>query len=231
MKVVTLCSGGLDSVTLAYYIHKYQGWEQTLLFVNYGQKHQKESRFALACANDLGLRLTFVRISWMGDHGMYSALTAGSMEIPTGPYTPESLAATVVPNRNAVLANLAASLAVSLDYDGIALAIHAGDHAVYPDTTLSFALALGDLLRESTGNPEFRVHAPFIRSTKADIIETGARTNVPFEKTWSCYVGGSAHCGMCSTCVERRAAFAEADIQDPTVYVGYGEADNAVSND
>jgi 7-cyano-7-deazaguanine synthase len=104
------------------------------------------------------------------------------------------------------MANLAASLAASLGYDGIALAIHSGDHAVYPDTTFRFIRALEDVLRESTGDPAFVTYAPWTQRIKADIVATGARMGVPFEKTWSCYVGGNVHCGRCSTCIERRKA-------------------------
>lgn len=215
MRFVTLCSGGLDSVTLATLL-KARGHEQTLLFVDYGQKHLVEHRYAYKCAVRLELRLEGVVIS--GGDIFESALTSPKREIPLGSYTSENLAMTVVPNRNAVLANLAAALAVSLGYDGIALAIHTGDHEVYPDCRPEFVAALRVLLRVATGQENFQVSVPFLPAQKYQIVLAGDRAGVPFEETWSCYRGGMLHCGMCSTCIERKNAFEFAGVHDPTEY-------------
>lgn len=213
MKLVTLCSGGLDSTTLVYYLAR--DHTQMLLFVHYGQKHVKEHFGAMKCADDLGVHLVNVAIT--GAAIFRSALISTNLEIPSGKYAPENLAATVVPNRNSVMANLAAALCVSLDYDGIALAVHAGDHAVYPDCSPEFIHALQSLLTIATGRP-LRVEAPFLYNTKSQIVFQGAMLGVPFEKTWSCYKGGELHCGVCSTCIERKQAFVEAGVEDPTEY-------------
>ena len=217
MKLVTLCSGGLDSTTLAYKLAAL-GNEQVLLFVNYGQRHLREHGSAVQCAIDLKVPLRNVVISGAGI--FRSALTDPELEIPSGEYTPESLTITVVPNRNSVMANLAAALCVSLDYDGIAMAMHAGDHAVYPDCTPQFILALEYLLSIATGRQQRRLHvfAPFLVRSKAEIVALGAKLGVPFENTWSCYKGSELHCGVCSTCTERKAAFIEAGVPDPTKY-------------
>ena len=50
------------------------------------------------------------------------------------------------------------------------------------------------------------------------VVAEGARLGVDFARTWSCYKGGAIHCGKCGTCVERREAFAQAGVADPTVY-------------
>jgi 7-cyano-7-deazaguanine synthase len=98
--------------------------------------------------------------------------------------------------------------------------MHAGDHAVYPDCTPKFVLALEYLLSIATGREQRRlnVFAPFIDKSKADIVTLGWSLDVPFEKTWSCYKGGELHCGVCSTCKERKKAFIEANVTDPTRY-------------
>lgn len=217
MKLVTLCSGGLDSTTLAYLLAN-EGNTQTLLFIHYGQKHLKEHFSADACARALGVHLVNVTIT--GEGIFRSALTDPNLEIPSGEYAPENLAITVVPNRNSVMANLAAALAISLDYEGIALAVHAGDHAVYPDCRPEFIEALENLLSMITGREQRRlsVLAPFIDKSKAEIVALGAGLGVPFEKTWSCYKGGELHCGTCSTCQERKGAFVKAGVADPTQY-------------
>ena len=62
------------------------------------------------------------------------------------------------------------------------------------------------------------LHRPFVGMTKADIVALGAKLKVPFEKTWSCYKGGTLHCGRCGTCIERREAFYLSKICDPTIY-------------
>jgi len=217
MKIVTLCSGGLDSTTMAYMLASH-GEEQVLLFVDYGQRHLREHVSAVQCARDLGVPLVNVAIA--GQNIFQSALTVPELEIPSGEYAPENLAITVVPNRNSVMANLAAALAVSLDFDGIAMAMHSGDHAVYPDCRPQFVLALEYLLSIATGRDQRRmkVVTPFINRSKADIVVMGADLGVPFKKTWSCYRGGEVHCGVCSTCTERKRAFVEAGIMDPTEY-------------
>jgi 7-cyano-7-deazaguanine synthase len=192
------------------------GDEQTLLFINYGQRHLKEHFGAMRCSEELGVPLKNVAIT--GETIFKSALVDPKLEIPSGEYTPESLAVTVVPNRNSVMANLAAALAVSLNYDGIAMAMHAGDHAVYPDCTPGFVSALEGLLCLATNNIQFKVVAPFVNKSKREIVTLGAELGVPFEYTWSCYQGGALHCGMCSTCQERKNAFEMAHIPDPTEY-------------
>ena len=66
--------------------------------------------------------------------------------------------------------------------------------------------------------PGFRIIAPFIDKTKAEIVQIGAGLEVPYANTWSCYQGGELHCGVCGTCVERKEAFALAGVTDPTTY-------------
>lgn len=215
MKLVTLCSGGLDSTTLAYHL-KSQEHEQVLLFVNYGQKHVREYNSAYWCGWNLKVPLHYVTIT--GGGIFKSALTSPDLEIPLGEYASENLAITVVPNRNSIMSNLAAALAVSLDYDGIALAVHAGDREVYPDCSPRFTILLADCLREGIGKKDFKVLAPFVNHSKAQIVALGAELGVPFEKTWSCYKGGELHCGVCSTCLERKGAFRDAGVSDPTEY-------------
>jgi len=211
MNLVTLCSGGLDSVTLAHLLHS-QGHMQELLFIDYGQRHITEYHYAYKCAADLGLHISDVEIR---GQIFSSALTDFDVAVPSGEYTPETLSTLVVPNRNAIFANLAAALAVSRGYDGIALAVHGGDHEVYPDCRPSFIASLRRFLEVSTGI-SLEVSTPFVHRSKAQIVEIGLGLNVPFEHTWSCYKGGDKHCGVCPTCRERIAAFE--GYEDPTEY-------------
>lgn len=77
--------------------------------------------------------------------------------------------------------------------------------------------AMGDAMRLGT-YAKVALLRPFIALTKGGIASEGARLGVDFARTWSCYKGGAVHCGRCGTCVERREAFALAEIADPTTY-------------
>jgi 7-cyano-7-deazaguanine synthase len=99
----------------------------------------------------------------------------------------------------------------------VAIAAHAGDHAIYPDCRPEFAEAM----RGALGLCDYvhvNLYTPFQHRSKADIAAIGHMAGAPFELTWSCYKGGDLHCGTCGTCVERKEAFALAGVYDPTVY-------------
>ncbi len=214
VKIVSLISGGLDSIVMLHLL-KSQGYTQMALIVDYGQKHSKEMNYAISAARKSG---TPHRLAIVKGTGLFkSALTVSGMPIPTGVYTTENMSTTVVPNRNAVFGNLAASLAISLGYDGIAMAIHAGDHELYPDCRPKFVEALRNLLEVATGKP-LLVLTPFITWDKTSIVMEGSKLGVSLVSTWSCYEGRQQHCGVCGTCVERKRAFAKAYISDLTSY-------------
>jgi 7-cyano-7-deazaguanine synthase len=129
--------------------------------------------------------------------------------------------ATVVANRNAIFVDVAVGVAVAEGADAVAIGVHAGDHAIYPDCRPAFVDAAERLARvanEGFAADGFRVLAPFVEWSKADIVRRGAELGVPFADTWSCYRGRDVHCGTCGTCVERREAFALAGVPDPTRY-------------
>jgi len=126
---------------------------------------------------------------------------------------------TVVPNRNAIMFAIAFGLAAANREDAVAVAVHGGDHFIYPDCRPAFVDAFAAMQRwalDGMGNVAFR--APFLHFGKAEIVRAGAGLGVPFAETWSCYKGGARHCGRCGTCVERREAFHLAEVDDPTAY-------------
>ena len=139
---------------------------------------------------------------------------------PDGHYTDESMKATVVPNRNMLFLAVAASWAIAQGAAAVAYAAHAGDHAIYPDCRPEFVRAMSAALGLADWR-QLELATPFINWDKGQIVRRGAELGVPFEKTWSCYRGGTAHCGTCGTCVERREAFSQAGIADPTIYELY----------
>ena len=217
MKTLVVCSGGLDSVSLA---HKCagEGHLAALVSFDYGQRHKREIEFAREAAERFRVPFHLVDIGAIGAVLTGSALT-DDVAVPDGHYAEETMKATVVPNRNAIMLTIAFGLAAAQKLDAVALAVHGGDHFIYPDCRPGFIDAFRTMQRAALdGYASVALSAPFVESTKADIVREGARFDTPFARTWSCYRGGEVHCGRCGTCVERREAFHLAGVEDPTVY-------------
>ena len=116
-----------------------------------------------------------------------------------------------------ILLSLAAGHAISLQFDTVAYAAHAGDHTIYPDCRPKFAEAMDQALKLCDWN-SVSLYRPFVLLSKQDLVRKGKELGVPFEKTWSCYAGNDIHCGKCGTCVERKEAFELVGLSDPTEY-------------
>ncbi|MDQ2715128.1 MAG: 7-cyano-7-deazaguanine synthase QueC [Chloroflexota bacterium] len=216
---VAIVSGGLDSVTLAHFLHA-EGYALHLLAFDYGQRHKKELAFAEQCARRLDARYNVIDLSMVGAFLKGSALT-DTIPVPDGHYTDATMAITVVPNRNAIMLTIAYGIAVAEQAELVAIGAHAGDHAIYPDCRPAFITAFDAMQRiavEGFGHQHLRLEAPFIHLAKQQIVRLGSVLGVPYAETWSCYKGGDKHCGTCGTCFERREAFQLAQVPDPTAY-------------
>lgn len=219
-KAIVLLSGGMDSVSALYDVAQGHDVLATLSF-DYGSKHNpKELPFARWHSDRLGILNHVVSLGFMGDLFKSDLLKTGG-GIPDGHYEESSMKKTVVPFRNGIMLSIAGGLAESVGAQYVAIAAHAGDHAIYPDCRESFMQAMGDAIRLGT-YAEVRILRPFIVLTKAQIARRGHELGVDFSQTWSCYKGETVHCGTCGTCVERREAFELAGIPDPTVYANTG---------
>lgn len=216
---LVVLSGGMDSTTLmAHYAAL--SYRLIAVTVDYGQRHRREIDSARRIAAHYGARHHVVDLSGLGSVLGGSALTDDSVTVPDGHYAEQSMKATVVPNRNAVLANVAVAVGVAHRAGVVALGMHAGDHFIYPDCRPAFHAALRELVAVANeGFPTPSVEAPFITWSKADIAAHGTRLGAPLEASWSCYKGGERHCGTCGTCYERREAFQTAGLADPTEYL------------
>ncbi|RUU14514.1 7-cyano-7-deazaguanine synthase QueC [Mesorhizobium sp. USDA-HM6] len=217
MKTLVVCSGGLDSVSLA---HKVAAEQEIagLLSFDYGQRHRKELGFAGLCAERLNVPHRIIDIREIGRGLSGSALT-DNVDVPDGHYAEDTMKVTVVPNRNAIMLAIAFGVAAAHHADAVATAVHGGDHFIYPDCRPAFIDAFQMMQdRALDGYANIRLYAPYVNLTKADIVEDGARHGTPFAQTWSCYKGGERHCGRCGTCVERREAFHLSRHPDPTDY-------------
>jgi 7-cyano-7-deazaguanine synthase len=219
-KAIAIVSGGLDSVTLAHYLHT-EGYELHLLSFDYGQRHDKELQFAERCAQRLSVKHTVIDITSLGQLLRGSALTDDQVEVPDGHYADSNMSVTVVPNRNAVMLAVGFSVAAAEGAEVVALGVHGGDHFIYPDCRPEFIQRFDHMEQAALGEfAQVRLYAPFLDEGKDGIVRIGSQIGVPFEETWSCYKGDENHCGTCGTCVERKEAFQKAGIKDPTIYKG-----------
>jgi len=215
-----MVSGGIDSSTLCYRAVR-EGFTVFPLTLVYGQKHEREIRSAAAVCEDLGLSPRVVDISSARSLFGASALTDADVPIPgvsASEENYETLAVTVVPNRNAVFLSLAVAYSQSVGCDVVLYGAHHSDRGVYPDCRREFVSAFEAAERLATDNERLVIDAPFAEMDKSQIVALGARLGVPFERTWSCYAGRGIHCGSCSSCRERKRAFEEAKVADPTEY-------------
>lgn len=216
MNVAVLLSGGLDSTTALHWAHRHHRVVCALSF-DYGSNHAARE---LACARwqaeSLGIPYREIDLRSISAH-LQSALLSGAEAIPTADYNEDNLKQTVVPFRNGIFLSIAAGIAESNGAEGIVIAAHNGDHALYPDCREDFMTAMASAISLGT-YANLQILRPFISNTKEEITAIGARLGVDFAHTYSCYCGREHHCGQCATCRERRDSFLAAGIPDPTVY-------------
>jgi 7-cyano-7-deazaguanine synthase len=218
MKIISIVSGGMDSVSMLYQ-QKAQGHALHVLSFNYGQRHKKELEYAKAAARDIGALWDVVDLSGL-THLIGGSSLTDNIPVPDGHYAEENMKITVVPNRNAIMLAIAYGVAVAEQADAVATAVHAGDHFIYPDCRPAFTEAFAVMQNHAIdGFGRVQLLTPFITCSKSDIVKMGAAVGTPFDKTWSCYKGSDIHCGTCGTCVERKEAFELAGIPDPTEYL------------
>ncbi len=216
MKVVVLCSGGMDSVTALHWARAHHAVVAAVSF-DYGAKHNhREIPLAAEHAAGAGVPHRIIPLDFIGKYFASDLLQSGGA-IPEGHYAAENMRRTVVPFRNGIMLAAAGGLAESVGAAGLVIAAHQGDHTIYPDCREDFMRAMGDALRLGT-YAGIELLRPFIAMNKGQIVAEGTRLGVDYARTWSCYKGGTVHCGKCGTCVERHEAFQQAGLADPTVY-------------
>ena len=211
---VIIYSGGLDSTTLLY-----EERERVALAVtfDYGSNHAARE---IACAKHhcalLGIEHLVIELGFMSRY-FQSSLLSGAADVPDGNYDEANMKSTVVPFRNGIMLSIACGLAESRGLKRVLIANHGGDHAIYPDCRPTFVDAMNAAMQAGTYEG-VQLAAPYTNISKADIIRRGAQLGIDYGATYSCYRGGEHHCGTCGTCTERREAFLEAGIPDPTKY-------------
>jgi 7-cyano-7-deazaguanine synthase len=219
-RAVVLLSGGLDSATVLA-LARARGFECYALSVHYGQRHTAELAAARQIAAALGARehrIMGVDLAGIGG----SALTDPGLAIPESPTT--GIPITYVPARNTLMLSLALGWAEVVGAADIFVGVNAVDYSGYPDCRPEFIQAFENLARLATKagveGAQFKIQAPLITMSKADIIRAGTELGVNYSATVSCYQAAAdgAACGKCDSCRLRAAGFAAAGIPDPTRY-------------
>ena len=213
MKVILILSGGMDSTTLLYDMLN-SGHEVKCLSIDYGQRHRKELDGAKQICKDIGLDHRIADLSGIKQFLKGSSQTDDTINVPEGHYEEESMKLTVVPNRNMIMLSIACAWAISEKYDAVAYGCHAGDHAIYPDCREEFTDIMARAFHLCDWH-KVMLYRPYVSYSKGKIACIGKELNVPYGKTWTCYVGGDKPCGKCGCCNERREAFEFANMKDP----------------
>ena len=219
-RAVVLLSGGLDSATVLA-IARSQDFECYALSVEYGQRHSAELDAASRVAAATGVydhRIMRVDLAGIGG----SALTDKTIALPESSTT--GIPVTYVPARNTIMLSLALGWAEVLGAGDIFIGVNAVDFSGYPDCRPEFIAAFARLAGVATkagveGQP-YRIQAPLISLSKAEIIREGLRLGVDYALTVSCYQADSdgRACGKCDSCRLRSAGFTAAGVSDPTRY-------------
>jgi 7-cyano-7-deazaguanine synthase len=211
-KCVIVLSGGPDSVTVAYWAKK-QGYQIYPITFNYGQIAVKETQAAQKIAEKLDTTTKIIDLSALKE--IFSDVT--SLCNTNIPLTSEFSAPIIVPFRNAIFLSAAVAYAVAVGADTIFYGAQGSDEPFYPDCRREFYEAFEKAARLGTCQ-EITIQAPFSGKHKSELFKAGAKLGVPFELTWSCYRDSAKHCGKCESCNNRKKAFKEAGIADPTKY-------------
>lgn len=183
--IVLLLSGGLDSVTLMYWLHD-QGHSIHPVMVDYRQKHVQELQFAKLHAQRLNLLFTTLTIPDLGSNDE----------------------TWIVPNRNMILVAHAVSIAVRAGADTVAIGCNAGDAAGFPDCRLPFVARMNLAIR-GAGYDHIELVAPFIDWPKWKIAALAQEIGIKANEIWTCYRGGKIPCGTCPACVKLKEAIAK----------------------
>jgi 7-cyano-7-deazaguanine synthase len=227
---IVLTSGGLDSTTCLAIARAESFSPLYSLAFDYGQRHRHELAAARQIAKHAGVaehRVITIDLRQFGK----SALT-DAIDVPKDRDESKMTAevpVTYVPARNTIFLGYALAWAEVLGVRDVFIGVNALDYSGYPDCRPEFVEAFERMANLATkmttesgaSSRPFKVHAPLVHLTKAQIIRRGIELAVDYGVTHSCYdpdAQGRA-CGRCDSCLLRRKGFAEARVPDPTRYV------------
>jgi len=221
-RAIVLLSGGLDSATTLA-ICANEGFDPYALSFDYGQRHAIEIGAAKRVANAISARehkIAKIDLRIFGG----SALTDDIAVPKNRPTNEHDVPITYVPARNTIFLSYALGWAEVLGARDIFIGANAIDYSGYPDCRREFLEAFENLASLATKagmeGQRFRIHAPLLTMSKADIIRKGLSLGVDFSLTHSCYdpTSDRAACGECDSCRIRLAGFRDAGLADPLRY-------------
>ena len=216
-KAIVLLSGGLDSATVLYWAMS-KNYEPHALLFDYGQRHGRELRSALALCQRVHANFKLVRFNlpWQG-----SSLLDPSMKVPhprSAKAIGKQIPSTYVPGRNTIFLAFGLSYAEAIGAQSVMIGANALDYSGYPDCRPDYISAMAKVFklgsRKGREGKQIQIIAPLLKMTKSQIIQMGNRLSVPYELTWSCYRGGARPCGKCDSCLLRARGFAGAGTID-----------------
>ncbi len=225
MKAIVVCSGGLDSVAVAYSIRKDVN-SMILLFFDYGQRSLvQEEACAKKCAEKLDASFVKISLPWLMNFDGSKLTTDEALPDVNLSDVKKSRASILdywVPCRNSLFITIGLAYAESLDLKGegvydVYVGIKDEGDVPMKDTTPSFLEAMNTVAKEGTHHGTYKVLAPFLHDDKVTLVKK-CHGLVPWEDTYSCYVGGEKHCGSCENCQLRKKGFYWANVEDPTSY-------------
>lgn len=222
---IVLFSGGLDSTTCLA-IARHEGFTPVALSFRYGQRHTHELECAASIAREAGVEHLIADIDLAAFGG--SALVDPSLDVPKHDSVDEvgddSIPITYVPARNTIFLSFAVAVAETRGAHDVYIGVNAVDYSGYPDCRPEFIAAFESMAnlatREGVEGRPLRIHTPLIDLTKAEIIRLGLSLGVDYGRTLSCYDPSPpmGACGHCDACLLRARGFADAGVDDPTVY-------------
>jgi 7-cyano-7-deazaguanine synthase len=217
---VILLSGGLDSM-VAGGLARAAGYRLFALTIDYNQRHRVELLAAERVATMLDVERHVVLPLDLSQFGG-SALTDTHIAVPKTGVAP-GIPATYVPARNTIFLSVALGWAEAIGARDLVIGINALDYSGYPDCRPAFVSAFEAMARQATKagveGDGFRVHAPLIAMSKADIAREAARLGLDVAQSWSCYdpAPDGLPCGRCDSCELRAKGFAEAGLTDTLI--------------
>lgn len=217
-KVVVSLSGGMDSSTLLAEVRRDRPASEVLAVgFYYGSKHNPyENQAAAKIASIFGVEFRLIDLSGVM-LGFKSNLMSSGGTIPEGHYEEASMSQTVVPGRNIIFASVLAGLAWSEGAGAVYMAVHAGDHFIYPDCRSAFVQSMDEAIFLGTDR-KVHLETPYLDEKKVDILRRGIACAVPYYHTRTCYKAQPIACGKCGSCQERLEAFSLVGAPDPLDY-------------
>tara|TARA_Y100000034_G_scaffold129270_1_gene185410 strand:- start:963 stop:1643 length:681 start_codon:yes stop_codon:yes gene_type:complete len=219
---IILCSGGLDSVVAAYYVKdKYK--KLKFLFFDYGQKAlENEEKCCREISKRLNAEFVKVELPWLHEISTSMINREGFKETTEKDLeTDKGIENWYVPCRNSIflingLAFAESEFLKNKEKYDIVIGFENEGEAHFKDTTEGFVKKINELSTETTEG--YEILAPLIKKDKTEVIKLGKELKVPFELTYSCYIGGEGHCGKCLNCMLRKKGFYWAGVEDVSSY-------------